>query len=836
MISFLLKIFSFFGVVLSHRESHKIFTSWALKLVLHMSTVLGFTLILALFVGEFGIGHLPELFGVEALFSIIGTLAFASFLRKFSQKRALMIGVIALFILSVAGFFLRETNVLLFFGILIFGYSVILTQLNIIFSLFVEELFSPLESERAFPLVESAEPVGGIIAGLITGVGVLFVSPEYFILAWGILTLLLLPVLMIATKKLERVPRPHSAEDHIERESVIAEIKTSWFHISTNPFLKTLFFLVFVQFLVFNLIEFQYSSAAAEMFSHGVSADAGHGSADAVSQELAHGLGLVHIVLYGLLLLFQLFFASKIQKKLGVVRTIFLHPLMVFLASILMTIKFTFFSTVLAKGTFEIFGGPSRNAYHASFYAFRPHVRERAKEFLEGVARPLGMLAGTAFILLAQGVVEYFHLPHAAMTSAISFLILIFIGGRFLAGSVAEEKYTLLARKNLETRGRAPEKLDAIEILAQKGHKNASLSLLKVLRMKNEKHEIKVQILRTLGKLKDTNAIPEILKAFELDNKEMQSAALESLAQYKNLGNHFLTQSFSKHRVIEVLQRIFLESKSKSIKKLVIEVFQNIQHPEIIPFLLESLKSPDEETVLGAIRVCGMFKDISSTHYLEPFLTHENLEIKASAIIAMWHFKSYRLQLTVLIASLFESHEKKNIETAIYVIGEVRGIHEFKRLLTILKTTNDTDIKKHIYVALAKMDHVLAVQEIVNMLLHEDKELSSSVRKLIFAPTVSENIKKVVQHYLEQKISHKIHDLLRHEGEEILENMKLSTLDKLYDAYEIIGEKKEMMKISEIREKKIREKCLKEENSSHVEEEKKQIPSMGAEISLDDLL
>lgn len=836
MINLLQKIFSSFGVVLSHTESQKIFISWALKFVLHMATVLGFTIILALFVGEFGAGHLPELFGVEAFFSIVGTIVFSSFLKQFSQKKTLLVGALILFSLTILGFFLENTSVLLFFGVLIFGYSIIITQLNIIFSLFIEELFSPLESERAFPLVESAEPVGGIFAGIITGVGVSFLSPEYFILIWGGVILLIIPLLLLAVNRLEKIPKPHSLEDHLEREGIVADFKKSWFHIATNPYLKTLFFFVLIQFMVFNLIEFQYASSAAIEFS----TSGNHGSAggDAAAEELAHGLGMVHIVLYSLLLVFQLLFASKIQKRLGVVKTIFLHPLMVFFSAVLMTVKFSFISTVVAKGTFEVFGGPARNAYHASFYAFRPHVRERAKEFLEGVARPMGMLLGTLLILAVQGVVSYFHLPLLLMTSVISFFILIFLALQYLKSSESESKYTLLAKKNLETRGRAPEKLDAIEILSQNGHKNASLSLVKVLKMKNEKLEVKIQILKTLGALKDVDAIPEILKCFSSSEEELQKAAVEALAEYENLGNHFLTQAFAKHRVIEVLQKIFLESKSKTLKKLVIQVFQNIRHPEIIPFLLESLKSNDEDTVLGAIRVCGMFKDVSSAHYIEPFLESKNPQIQASAIIAMWQFPSYRLRLTVLIASLFEKKDEIILENAIYIVGEIKGIHEFKRLLRILKETDNIHIKKHIYVALAKMEHSIAVQEIVEMLMHENKDFSDSVRKLIFSPTVAGNIKKAIRHYLEQNIAHKIHSLLRKEGEEILEKMKVSTLQKLYDAYEIIGEKKEMMKISEVLEKKERVKIqnTNKEGSRSIISQKKEIPSLGQEISLDDLL
>ena len=149
------------------------------------------------------------------------------------------------------------------------------------------------------------------------------------------------------------------------------------------------------------------------------------------------------------------------------------------------------------------------------------------------------------------------------------------------------------------------------------------------------------------------------------------------------------------------------------------------------------------------------------------------------------------------------------------------------RLLRIAKETTDIHVKKHIYVALAKLEHSAAISSIIDMVMHPDKNLSQSIRKLIFAPSVEKNLKKVVHRHLESHISDKIHVILKDEETEILEEMKTATLKVLFEAYEMLGEEKEMMQILEVLEER-RENKTPEVTENFV-------PDSG-KISLEDLL
>ena len=174
---------------ISKHEFLRVLIAWTLKFLVQTAIFLGATVITALFIERIGIGMLSVLFVFQAIFIMFGSLLFAPFLRKFQRGSVLMGGGSLIFCLSIVAFFLQESNHLLFFGILLIIYSIVLTQVYIAISIFIEDIFTPLESERAFPIIESAEPIAGIFAGFITafGIKISFMEAEDFLIIWGII-------------------------------------------------------------------------------------------------------------------------------------------------------------------------------------------------------------------------------------------------------------------------------------------------------------------------------------------------------------------------------------------------------------------------------------------------------------------------------------------------------------------------------------------------------------------------------------------------------------------------------------------------------------------------
>ena len=774
----------------SSHEWPRIILSWLLKMLVHASFVMGSTVLLALFVEAYGVVKLPFLYIISALFVVFGSMLFAFLLERFEKKiEIIVIALMGAGLFLIAPLF--QDNIIVFYSFLFIGISVLISQLNIILALFIEELFSPLESERTFPIIESSEPFGGVLAGIIMTFGVtsFHLAATDLLVIIAIVLFLLVPVLLFFLKFANKVPKLESHEEHLEKtQDRFEKTKKGLRHIKGMPFLKGMLVIVFLNFAFISLIEFQYTSVLDAHVVEAAAHNEGQQEDHAHASALTHGLAFWHVMFSLIAFLAQILSASRIHKKLGIVRSMRLHPALNIFAMLAMLWKFGYVTGVASRGIFEITMMMHRTTYHASFYALKRSIREHVKEFMEGIVRPLGIIAGTIVLYL---IITYTPevWKHTAVTSA----MLIIMIAMYVVLLKMQKQYTLVAKKNLSARGSNLEKIEAVEVLSQSGHDAVSDILGKNL---NGKQHIQIQkkILESLGKIQDVNAIPDILRMFESQEKGVRLMAVDALASYKRLGKHFFSQSFAKHRVVESLEKLFLDARSKKVQSSVVKVFKNINNADIIPFLINVLNSKNEEVVADAIYVCGLFKDINSAFYLAPFLSSENPRIKSASIIALWSFPSYKLKALIQLTAMLEDENSEVKIAGIYALGEIRAVQEIPRLKIFLKSKNE-DISCHAAIALAKMEQHDANEYIVQLLLHKKKELKQKTKSLL--KNIPREHQKHIDNLLIHEVSYQIHQLLHEEKSTILEKISSKSLQKLLSLYEIISEIKEMIRIEE---------------------------------------
>ena len=798
----------------SANEWARVGIAWSLKFFFQIAAVMGMTIITAMFVDKLGLENLPFLYIFSAIFVIIGSLTFVSLLDRF-EKNKLIVWISGLGVALLVGVeFLHSQNLFFFFGGLLIVSSMLVGQLNILLSLFIEELFSPLESERTFPIIESAEPLGGIAAGLLILLGIQFLPTEKLIYLWAGVLVALVVVLQFYSRKDHVIPRLRSKAEiqAIGGGGHWDKVGRSVKQMKAIPFLRMMFLVVFLQWMFVHILEFQYTSAIDNSImaehaekpildSHGENsgeedsgrhgaASSGHG-ADSHADALTHGLGSLHVLLSSLALFFQLFIASHINRYLGVIDTMRVHPFVTIFTTLMLLFKFGFASAVTAKAVFEITSGLQRNAYHASFYTLRRHIREHAKEIMEGIIRPFGMIAGTLFLLGVTIGIPSPELQHTVLSAGMMVIIVLMI----LISLKLGEKYTQLSRKNLDMPGATSEKFEAIEILAQKGHKGAADLLIKNLIYRREGSDVKIKILQTLGKLKNVYTIPEIIKCFSDTDKNVQHEAVKTMAKFDVLGKHFFTQSFAKYRVTEALQELFLETKSKKIKSDVIHVFANINQSDVVPFLLDVLKNAHDDVKDDAIYVCGMFHDINAAYYLEPFLKSENPRIISNTIISLWQFIPYRLKLLLKLTQMLESKEEEVLMEGLYVLGETQAIQEIPRLKKFL-THENPHLRKHAAISLGKMNHADAVDHLFELMISKDSDVSTQTSDLL--PRVHPEVKKHLDGLLRYEAAKRIREILYDVEDPVLEHLPKKTLQELRKAYILASETKEVFRIESV--------------------------------------
>lgn len=773
-------------------EAPRVFFAWLLKFFFMVGFTVGWTMLTAMLVGRVGIAYLPYLYVTNAVLVISGTIFFGELAHRFSKSKLIYATILSGTILLGGAFavFQNVESLWLFLALALLAESVFFAQLNILLGLFIEDLFTPLEGSRALPIVESSEYVGGIVGGLLILGGLNFFHAEAIDLSWiwiGAIVLIF-PALFVFNHFRQKLPALEF-EENKAKLSKFKQFNEGQKHIRKMPFLTGLVFVVLLQWMFLTLLNFQYTKAVNANITHASesSSTETHASASESHEELlTHGLGRLHVIFFTIAFLTQIILTSRIIGRFGIVRTLRLHPLASFGSSLLMIAKPGFGSAVFAKGLFESTTGIYTAAYHSSFYALREKIRGSVKEFLEGLIRPTGVLLGTGILILGEKFLSAESFPLAinctlvAAAAAMSFLLFRH-----------QKNYTKIPAANLKLFGNHPAKFQSIEILSQPGHAGAAEILVEKLGDPNESPFLKIKILTTLGLLSDPQTVPAILECFRDPNEDVKLAAVESLACFTNLAE----KGFTHRRVIDSLKALFAADSSPELRSAIVRVFANLREEEAVQFIVAELQNLESPIRGDCVYVCGQFKDLGITHYIEPYLRSPNLTIRANALIALWQFQSYRLRLNRLLAEILEAEDRESKKISTHTLGEIRAHHELPRLLNLLEEDDD-ELRLFAALALGKLENPISHHLIAEFILHPNLGLAAHAKKQL--PNLPEATRKNVEKILHHRLSAKLNGLLAATRAHSLKKIEAETLNRIRRVYELADDWEEVAKVDAV--------------------------------------
>jgi HEAT repeat protein/ATP/ADP translocase len=769
-------------------EWEKVSFSWGMKLFLTLGHIIGHTAFLALFATRFGIEALPFFFLANAALAMVSTILITPLLDRV-KKETLLIALSLAGMLALLGAFIVNEEFIQTAVILAFiATGAITTQVGIVLSLFIEEQYTPYESQRTFPIIESAEVIGALIGGFMVSQLVHFMHATDLFMLWSMTFLGLAIILGIYSIRSQVVPQLSFKHKREERGRIVDDVREGFVTLKRVNFLRAMVGIVMVGSAIFKIVEFQYTSALATMA--GASHGGGHGSEAGVTDELTHDLGMYIVVFSAAAIILQLFFSSRIIRRMGTVPSMMLNPGISLAGFFAMFISFSPYTAVGARFLYDMTQIIYKDAYLSSYYAVAHRVREKAKAVMEGWILPLGAIAGTLIILF---VGKLFHENTHEVTQTLSGIliagaVIIFVLLHFL-----RKHYTQLSVVTLNTGGFI-EKHTAIEILGDRGHQSSDKHLIRRLHLANESHEIKSKVLEALGRLQKEDTIPAILDCFSHPNLTVKTSAVEALANFPNLGSHFYGQAFAKYRIEHSLKEIFVSESSARLKNSIMKVFANLKAVEIIPFLLQVLQEGDPELKADCIQVIGSFHDPNIIHFVKPYLKDNDPRLKSNAIIALWQFEHERLNLLVQMVQLMGKDDRDSIISALFVIGELKSRQELPIIEKHLKH-EDPKIRRHASMALLKLGEYHAIDNLIEIVLGQDIMESYKVRQMM--KRVDRQHRQVYERKLHQKLSRKISNILTPVGHDPhrLDRVKMMELIRLYD---IAGQHSDVQKLKEV--------------------------------------
>lgn len=683
-----------------------------------------------------------------------------------------------------------------------------LAQVNILIALFVEELFTPLESQRTFPIVESSETIGAIVGGVIISTLAHSIPSYKFLYIWVLMIMLVIPIILNFKNLSTDVPSLEQKEKH---ESSFKKIRDNFKKAQKSPFLKGLIVVIILQWMFINLLEFQYTKSvqqnvynetettlayenanlkrfqantlniedaiAEEIVLENKNDKIKHESEDIMEGELTAKLGLLQIIFGTATLLMQLLLSSRILKRLGIIKSMAIHPLVSLLSLTGMALKFNIFTTSMTKGISEMSGILFQNAYHSSYYAFGEKIRNQMKELLEGIIKPVGAILGMSLIVLLENFVFGMQL-----TLTINIILaIIAIISTVLISSI-QTRYTELSQKNIEKGNSLHTRINAVEILGQKGHKTDYAKLIKLIQRKNEEEEIQLKAVETLKEIKEPETIPHLLTCLDCDNPNIKLAVIETLGEFDNLHKQYLFKSgFGEYRIQTTLKKLFEKEEEEEIRSAIIKVLAKLNAKDIIPFLLKKLHSKDEKIVADCIRICGLFKDPNSIFYLEKHLDSKDPKIRANSIIALWQFKKLRPKLNHYLDQLMDSSKKEHQVAGVYVIAELKLKERKRSLYKMLKDKETPDI----LFALGRLSEPSAIIRLIDHILDNKKDWKEMQKKI---NTLPKKFLSKLKQYLYHEVSDKIHKTLKAHSHLKPEEYDKKTLTELVQLYDLIHE------------------------------------------------
>lgn len=657
---------------LKHDEWPRVARAWLLIFLTRFGFIVGWSVLIAGFLSHIGIEKLPFLFLLNAILIMLGTLVYRPIVHRIRKELliALTALVAAAFLLS--SIFFVYSNVSVFFTLLIFTEAVLVSQVGILLSLFNEELFTPLESQRTFPIIESAETLGGLIGGLTLSILAHSIPSYKFILMWTLSLILILPIVLKFNGK--RDLKPHSS---LKKRASLTE---RFYEIKKTPFLKTLLLIIALHWAMMNVIEFQYTKAVQQdvysiqeetlvlndnpygvvLSSDGeVHQDGNH----YFEQEITQKLGFLHMIFNSAALLLQLVLASRILSRLGIVSTLLLHPAITLLNLVDMTFKFSFFTTALTRGSYELTGLLFKNAYDASYYSIPHEDRSDIKEIMQGIVKPLGAIFGTGIILGLSLALDGTALTLSLNVFLIAMVLFMMTHMRHMKGH-----FTQLTERNISRKKDLSTRLNSIEMLALEGHSKFTEALHKILLRDEESLELKLATLKTLGERRDPSSVPSLVAALSANEIQIRRTAAQALTHYDNK----VLPPFSKDQFLLSLEERLMSERDKPTQESLVKTYININESRFVHFIKAKIKTERGLKRAQAISCLRSFEDPELITLLEKHLEDRSSYVRSACIEVLWSFEAQRNRLEHYLKQMLESEKIPSLKASIETCGNLK--------------------------------------------------------------------------------------------------------------------------------------------------------------------
>lgn len=730
------KIFNLLSRLLNLNKTEflPVAVSWWLSFLIRFGVVIGFTLLTVYFAINYGIYSLAYLFIIHSLGIMLGSLLLGNLVTKF-KKEYLLIGFSLFAAISILfSSFFYESKSIYFLVFTFLAVSVFVGQLKIVRMIFTEENFTPSQSHRVLPIIESAETIGIIFGGIIISIFAYSLSMQKFLYIWAISLLLLVPIILWYMSVSIKIPFNEilNSKSHLKNtDSRFKSVYKLFIALKHNKFIVLLVFVMFLQWAFFSIIEFQYTKAldAAIHPVGGVSDSGNH------SYALAEKLGSIQAGIGFFALFFQLFIASRIMSFVGITGSLLVYPIVMFSTLIGMVLNYGVVTAVTTKFSQEIANILHYNAYHSSYYSVKHKFRTLVAELIEGFIRPLGAIVGTLFVLIASLTMNLFNPDLFLALVSLGLMVVMFVATLYL-----RDHYEVLPRHDLLTSNSLLNLSNALEVMSQSPTLEDVEFLFELLKTRSDLSvEIVDSILRFIGDYGNEDSLSELLvylnqsknyslvtavyalnslynKNYELlKGKPFTTYGLQDF--YKNVLRtnvhfeanvsmlSFLILSYCNEGMIDQVVEILSKQDSKVVLAVVNYVYKKTNDKFVLGLISELIKTDSDPYLILEILYESDSSDLKNT--ITRFLDSSKFKVVLETLLFLINYNLYsdynskisslnlRLLKDIKINFLYNCImflQSKNVESYISKIN----LDQFFVLESLIHRMNNKSLHKYL--------------------------------------------------------------------------------------------------------------------------------------------
>jgi hypothetical protein len=590
--------------------------TWALFSLLFLlfaGAILGDSTAESLLLAHFDTRFIPNMFLVNAMLLFLTSSLLISIIDRIDRG----VFFITLIFVHCAAVFSVRLALQLHARILypaLFSYAYV--SKIILFLLFwtiANDLVDSRKASTQFPVIAAGGTLGAIgvsfsIPWLLKGI-----PAENLLVAWGVLAALL-GALFIPARQWFGTSLKASSDKEKHSRRTLKNIGKDLTLVNQEPLLRNMAIFYFILFFI--LIN-QHYIFYGQLKSHLVNA-----------KDLAAFLGYFNGCSMFATFALQVVVAGPVLRKIGSTRSMLFLPAIVCLVFVFLTYigwsagpqkgLLLFWSIVAGMGLrvafFDSFFSPN---FQVFFSSLPRDVRGRGKLAMEGVVKPLAIMAASVWLLFAVP-----RLSFAAYMAVLSSLAVVMV----IQTLRIRKKYTESLTRNLS------------------GLKSKQFT----------------KLFNAVGLEKDANILTLLARVLEQEEYEIKKYIIDILVDMQ-----------SKESIAILFE--YLDRCDNIVRATIISSLARIQRETTKELFIRHLSYNDKRVVANSILALSPYEDDEITARLESFLFNIDNRIRANAVIVLWPRcrLSGRKQLIDLLLDMMASDVPRECASALYAIGAI---------------------------------------------------------------------------------------------------------------------------------------------------------------------